>query len=131
MRFFTASHRNEEIVAEVISLEPDFASMTMILRELLDAAAAGASPRLPESLTELRKETTRRRWRNARADQNERASRQVELMRRAGAQRTQVRMLQQILADDFSGALFASDFDALGMTFAADLVLSRCSIEGG
>ena len=48
MRFFTASHRNEEIVAEVISLEPDFASMTMILRELLDAAAAGASPRLPE-----------------------------------------------------------------------------------
>ena len=51
-------------------------------------------------------------------------------MRRAGAQRTQVRMLQQILADDFSGASFASDFDASGMTFAADLVFSRCSIEG-
>ena len=53
MRFFTASHRNEEIVAEVISLEPDFASMTTIIRELLDAAAAGASPRLPEIIDRI------------------------------------------------------------------------------
>ena len=130
MRFFTASHRNEEILAEVISLEPDFASQTAMLRELLEAAAAGGSPQLPETLTELRRETTRRRWRNATADQNKRALRQVAIMRRASARKSLVRMLQQILADDFSGASFAGGFDASGMTFAADLVFSRCSIEG-
>ena len=129
MRFFTAS-RNEEILAQVISLEPDFASETAMLRELLEAEAAGASPQLPGTLTELRKETTRRRWRNAPFDQNKRASRQVAIMRGAGAGKSLVRMLQQILADDFSGASFAGDFDASGMTFASDLVLSRCSIEG-
>lgn len=130
MRFFTASHRNEEILAEVISLEPDFASETAMLRELLEAAAAGGGPQLPETLTELRRETTRRRWRNATADQNKRALRQVAIMRRASARKSLVRMLQQILADDFSGASFAGGFDASGMTFAADLVFSRCSIEG-
>lgn len=130
MRFFTGSNRNEEILAAVIALEPDFAPHTAALRELLEAAAAGASPRLPKTLTELRKETTRRRWRNAPSGQDGQASRQVAIMRGAGAQKSLVRMLQQILADDFSGASFAGDFDASGMTFASDLVLSQCSIEG-
>ena len=49
MRFFTASHRNEEILAEVISLEPDFTSQTAMLGDLLEAAAAGGQPATAEN----------------------------------------------------------------------------------
>jgi hypothetical protein len=137
MPVFTASDRNSEILAEVISLEPDFASQTATLRELLDAAAAGSSPLFPDSFVGLRKATTQQRWRNAfsnqtnaLADQNRRASRQVALMRRAGPRSSVVRTLQRILADDFSGATFARDFDVSDMTFASDFIFSGCSVDG-
>jgi hypothetical protein len=130
MPFFTASDRNSEILAEVISLEPDFVSQTATLRELLESAATGADPLLPESFIGLRRETTQQRWRNALADQNRRALRQVALMRRAGPRSSVVRTLQRILADDFSGMEFARDLDFSGTTFASDLIFSRCSVDG-
>jgi hypothetical protein len=130
MPLFTVSDRNSEILAELISLEPDFASQTATLRDLIGAAATGAGPLLPDSFIALRKETTQRRWRHGLADQNRRASRQVALMRRAGPRSSVVRTLQQILADDFSGTAFACDVDVSGMTFASDVIFSGCSVEG-
>ena len=128
---FTASERDSEILAEVLSLEPDFASQTATLRELIAAAAAkGAAPLLPDSFVALRKATTQRRWRNGLADQNRRASRQVALLRRAALRRSVVRTLQQILADDFSGTAFVRDFDLSGMIFASDVILTGCSVGG-
>jgi hypothetical protein len=130
MPVFTASDRNSEILAELISLEPGFAAQKATLRELLESAAAGASPLMPDSFIGLRKETTQQRWRKAPADQNRLASRRVALLRRAGPRSSVVRTLQRILADDFSGMAFARDLDFSGTTFASDVIFSDCSVDG-
>ena len=131
MRFFTASHRNEEILAEVISLEPDFASHDGDASRAAGSRGRGRQPAAARNIDRIAQGNDAPTL--AKRDAPIKTNGHCDRLRSCDApapRKSLVRMLQQILADDFSGASFAGGFDASGMTFAADLVFSRCSIEG-